>query len=306
MKNVIIDKYLQEGLIKEDKELVQEDYLTFMGLFAVVRLLLCSISMVFLYLYSVSIGSKCIKNDKLTKILNQITGGRFTVVIVPSDEINAFNMNGKTCYLYYGLYKLLNEKERIAILLHEASHGQDHDVLMQDLKTELTTILPASAVAYFLLLLGAFPLSFVFTFISLTVIYKLSRSFYSRIDEHKSDDFVTRNGYGKELASAFKKILSIAGMPDKKPQQSFVSRMINKVMTIFDSHPDIYDRIERAMREKDVYKKAKTQGMVPAVYSIMNTMNVNLTEQLKENSKIKNIFSKILNILTKEIKIIGK
>jgi Zn-dependent protease with chaperone function len=291
IKNKTIDNYLNES-----KQPVNEaSFLAVLTAFAAFRFIICIYGFIQLYLYAVEVRKASKLDLDLSKKINKIMGRTdLEVFIIPDDTVNAFNMNGKTLYLCRGLQKILLEREILAILIHEASHGLDKDGVKQTLLTELTSIIPsAAAITTILSIVALFPISLFFIYISLKIIYGLSGNYWSRRDEYKSDKTAIEKGYGEELSSAFKKMLKIMKQPQVKPDQSFLGKLLDKVFTLFSTHPDIYERIEIAMKNKDLYKKAEGVGIWQAVLHACEIVKIDSIKFAEEHKPLRDFLVKI-------------
>ena len=232
MKSQSIDKYLSCG---KEQPVNEGTFLSILTGFAIVRCIFCIWGLIQLYLFAVQVKRVSKFNMDLTKKLNKILGTTdHKVYIVPDESVNAFNLNGKTVYIFEGLFKLLTEGETLAILIHEVSHGTNHDAIKQMIKTELTSLVPSSAAASIIIsVLGIMPISLVFALIAMKIIYGLSGNYWSRKDEYAADKLAIEKGYGEELANAFKKMLKAYHEPTKKPKKSYLGAIIEKILLFF-------------------------------------------------------------------------
>lgn len=273
------DKY------KELKEsiLLQEDLFLVIVLVNIVFVLFSIAYTIYLGIYLRQIS----KRDKqLEKIVNSLTGKDFKIYIIPTTEVNAFNMGGKNIYIYGGLYKMLNKREIIAICLHEAAHYINYDVITGVIQ-EPTLKLFFIKLIFVLAPLMSIPVPFLI--IAMFLLHSASYGYISRMKEKRADDYAIEHGYGKDLASALEKIRKMMNVSKKESTW-------DKVTEIIHSHPNIQKRIEYAMKQDKMYKEiAKAKSPIEATAIMLRYVGVSekVTNLLKSNSKFKSLIDKV-------------
>ena len=156
---------------------------------------------------------------------NGINPKKIKVHIVNSEEINAFALPDRHLVIYTGLLKLSdNESEVCGIIGHELAHMEKNHVMKKLIKEiGLTTLLASTT--------GGNSVEFIKKSIKV-----LSSSAYDRNLESEADLLATDYMYNAQLdPSNYAKILK--KLADIEPN-------INKKLTLINSHPDTYIRVD--------------------------------------------------------------
>ena len=260
-KNIIIQEQLAKklgSLYTKFKEIKPASYPTAVGIAAAgyMSQLLLAVA-----LFG-GIGST---NKDLSSKVSKIVGRKFMVRVIKEPIPNAFTLavGIPTVYITSGLLKMLTERETIAVLLHETQHVMSLD-MFQSIIAKLVTLKLVPKHFYRILTIGIEGLSIHPAFgvyvIYLAMLLLLwipavtSRLTVGRWSEWRADNYAIKMGYGKDLASSFKKIQKwiddyLKKHADEQPQ-TVVGKIIQKYRDITDEHPDMQDRIENAMKDK--------------------------------------------------------
>jgi len=197
--------------------------------------------------------------------LRKITGKKYFVRILENQYPNAFCFGGfgSTIFLTNKLVNILNEKEVIAVCLHEVGHITTYDSL-KNLGIRFTSI--GAAGIFYLKLLSKINYSlnskikqvaiFSTAIIISILIVKSPAILVGKFFEYRADKHASKYGYGKELASALEKIekwikeykYKIFGKPSK------LEKMFDKINNFIDVHPTFQHRIEKLLEYEKLYE----------------------------------------------------
>jgi len=250
-------------------------------------------------------------NKNLTQKLSKIVGEPWVVNIMPNDKVvNAFCTFGtNNIFITSGLVKKLelNEKETLAIMLHEVGHGQEkYAYLIRGIPNKLTQY---TVIRFSILLLkiygnnpmAGYAVGIVQYLLSALGIYPVSR-FY----EYRADAYAVEKGYGKPFISAIKKLLGYIKKEAKAqgftpPQdpakaKSVIVKLVLYLQELFSTHPNTYKRIARA--EEKLAKMEKGQkpstNLASSSAKLMKAANIDTS-----GVKLSNIISKFKKLLSK-------
>ena len=256
-----IENYLDK--IQEDEEQLQElDPIT-AGAIA----LTAGTLMVLWNLIRLLIGLKLFKkslkiNKPLTKKLNGILGtNKWVVQIVPDPSPNAFAAGGLHVFITTGLVKILEEREVLAVLLHEVYHNEKkhlakrvgYDYSLYYLLTFIIALLTPGP-QLFMLAVFAFHISLSILRIPYSIIV-------GRKHEYGADENTIKYGYGDDLVSGFQKMEIWVAKAMKKQKCGSVCKLVNAVSRAIDEHPDMQKRIENILRKKETAAAAEKGNM---------------------------------------------
>lgn len=259
-----IDNYLE--VIQEDKEKLEEivDPITIGAIGAGIATFIVLKELVFFFIFVAQLASQIKVDPKLSKKLNDIlkplgVKKDFKVHILPQKVPNAFTPGGKHVYMTSGLLKLLNEREVLAVLLHEVYHAIDlHVVKRMAAEFPLYYIvapLAVAAAAGAMALLGpfAFILGLIVFSISLSVLTLPLKLIMGRKQEYDADNYAVKAGYGKEIAGALQKLEDMLRRMSAGSCGP-VCKVINKIEEKMDEHPPTRKRIEVALKNTELLK----------------------------------------------------
>jgi len=205
------------------------------------------------------------RNKKLEKMLNQITGKKYFVRIMNGiEQPNAFCFGGigKSVFMTDGLVKLLNEREIIAVCLHEVSHIINYDMIKSIASTlglgGFASLIITKIDKFFYnskinnINLEAFLFSITATMV--LVLSILSRMYLSRRFEYRSDKYTIRFGYGKDLITALEKVTNEKYRKNPEIEKSRLVRIMNKIVELLSTHPTLQKRVENLLEEIKLYE----------------------------------------------------
>lgn len=219
------------------------------------------VTIITLLMYFVLLYYSTKKDKNLSDKVYKITGRRFDVKIIKEKSPNGFCFGGfgNDIYLTTGLMSMLNEREIIAVCLHECGHIISYDTV-QNFMVQL-----GATGASILLLeklssqakkmknnkLGLF-LFGLLAIILLVFIKNGPTIMWGRVQEYKADKEAAKYGYGKDLASALEKFED--WIQKHMIKDSAYMRIMYKITMFLDVHPQTKDRVERVLEEAQFYK----------------------------------------------------
>jgi len=199
------------------------------------------------------------RRPRLEKKFNDIIkdGKKWKVYVIKEDSPNAFCMIRPVMFIHSGLLKKVNDRELMAIMLHEAGHIKDMAVWKS---------LAASQALYGIILLLPTGLPVVF-FILFALLYNglqtvLISRLMGRAAERKADNFAVKNGYATELISALKKIHAWSDKQIAKRPCGKVCQASNKVSKTLDEHPPLEKRVEQILKQKETWEKTQKMSFM--------------------------------------------
>lgn len=184
--------------------------------------------------------------DKLTSIIGD--GNVWKVRLIDTNYVNAFTYGGKNLYITSELFKLLTEREILAVMLHEAGHSSyNHLWKLQAIRQS-----GMASILYAIVVVSSFasgPIGviayFTYRFYCMFIV-----NYWSRVQEFDADDFAIKYGYGKDLSDALKKLGKAHGNQLGSCTSNWCK--ISRKMTILTStHPELKDRIESALKKSE-------------------------------------------------------
>ena len=211
---------------------------------------------------TMSLGSMIINQSKRrkdleTKFKSIIKDGKdWNIYVVPEDAPNAFAIIKPNIFITDGLLKMVSDEELIAVMLHEAGHIKNYDVLK-------TIGSHFSIIGLFLGAMIKIPSwGAVITYLIMNIL--LSSNFYQfvksrllgRPAEYRADSFAAKYGYSDQLISALNKIeVWIKHELEKRPCGELCQK-IRKLQEHLDDHPELKDRIESILKTKEAWEAA--------------------------------------------------
>lgn len=277
-----VDNYLE--IIQEDEEELQEfDPITIGAIGAGVATVLILKELVLFFAFVAQLASQMKVNPKLSKKLNDTikplgVKKDFKVHIVPQKAPNAFTPGGKHVYMTSGLLKILNEREVMAVLLHEVYHSIDlHIVKRMGAEFPLYYIAAPLAVAAVTGAMALGPvaviLGIVVFSISLSVLTLPLKIIIGRKHEYSADNYAVKAGYGKEIAGALQKLEDTFRKMSAGRSCGPVCKVINKIEEKMDEHPPTRKRVEVALKNTELLKaimKGKISDIAYKVKSLFS------------------------------------
>jgi len=202
--------------------------------------------------------SKSKREKELEQKLEKIVKKKYKIYKVEEQYPNAFCTLVPVIFITDSLKEILNERELMAVVLHEVSHIDNKDIIKNLAATNgfvalLLGILSwkaySSSTPVFLIL--TFMLFFVCNVLGLTDI--IFAKTYGRYQEKRSDSYATKHGYGKDLISALTKIEHWSDKVEQKRPCGKLCNIFKKVGDYIDEHPKLKERIENILKsEKDI------------------------------------------------------
>ncbi len=161
-----------------------------------------------------------------------------------------------------GLVKLLNEREIIAVCLHEVSHIINYDMI----KTQASTLGLGGLASLIIAKINNFfknskiknenleAFLFSITATMVFVLATLSKMYLSRRFEYRSDKYTIRFGYGKDLITALEKVTKEKYRKNPEVEKSKLVRIMNKIVELLSTHPTLQKRVENLLEEIKLYE----------------------------------------------------
>jgi len=202
----------------------------------------------------------CKRNKKLERNLNNVLkdGRQWRVYVIRDSTPNAFCLATPKIFLHSGLIQKLNEKEVMAIMLHEVGHIQNRDAWKHIFADNAFMLMiigivstsPAAPIVipmvYFLLMMAK-NYGLIDTIFAMTL---------DRRAEKHADTTASKYGYGKELISALQKIDKWVKKQQSKRPCGKVCKLVNKINEVFDEHPPVKKRVENILKDQETWKPA--------------------------------------------------
>lgn len=268
--------------MKENKQVQKESVLI---MAAGVSSMFLIMNLALLLFMSYTFKTKLKSDNNLTKKVNKILKPNkpWTVRVFPDENPNAFAIGGRSIYITSGLKKMLDEKESIAVLLHEAGHNENWDVWKRVLSQY-----PVHFICYTLVVgpLGwaSIPLTLLLFILSTNVGSILMNRWIGRAQEIRADDFAIKNGYGKELAGGLSKMEKWVKAQYKNIHCGKACQIDRKIGEMLDEHPPLRKRIEDVLKKADELEKAAKGGFLKLQAAVRKILNVKDADE-GENKK---------------------
>jgi len=256
-----IENYLNQ--IQEDEEQLQElDPIT-AGTIALAGGTLMVVWNLIRLLLGLRSFKKSLKvNKPMTKKLNGILStNKWVVQVVPDPSPNAFAAGGLHVFITTGLMKILNEREAMAVLLHEVYHNEKkhmakklgYEYSLYYMLTFIISLLTPGPQLFFL--------AYFAFHISLSILRIPYAIIVGRKHEYGADANTVKYGYADDLVSGFKKMEIWIAKAMKKQKCGSVCKLVNAVSRAIDEHPDMQKRIENILRKKETAAAAESGNM---------------------------------------------
>ena len=200
------------------------------------------------------------RNDtKLSKEINTIlkSGSKWIVTVVDLKIPNAFVLSfGRRLFVTNTLLQLLNEREVIAVLLHEAYHAANKHGLKFIVFYSTFLSIVASCISTMT------PAAFLLFLATACLAPSLWNILISKRLELRADSFAVKHGYGKELSSALEK-LQIWINKRRPPLEctTIVCKIIKKIDQLLSSHPEIETRLKNILKQISKMKSISLQNI---------------------------------------------
>ena len=260
-EDFMVDHYLDQVSENKVVELQEDDALVAIG---GVTLAIGSVLLVknlIMFFLSVAAFKSTVKIDpKLSKEFNSVIndGKQWRVRVFPEETPNAFAITGKDVFITTGLLKMLNKREVMGVLLHEAWHCKDLHV-WKNVASESVFIylivfcaMTASAAVPFLGVLVAFLMKNVYNIMYARLV--------GRRHELKADEYAVKFGYGKELISSLSKMEKWADKIRSQQHCNKICQLERSISEAIDEHPPTKKRIEIILRKSKELDRAVSSG----------------------------------------------
>lgn len=196
--------------------------------------------------------------DKLAKELGAIIGSskKWTVLSVADRDPNAFTPGRNFMIITRGLYKMLNDDEVMAVLLHEAGHNAGRHIEKQLAAIGTFALIAGQAsgliVAFTAVVMG--PIGVYFALIVFFLLLTQPMQWYNvtigRRHEYYSDSYAAKYGYGEHLISALTKLDKwVNNEMKRRPCGPDCKKQI-EISKAMDEHPSLKERVENIMKTK--------------------------------------------------------
>lgn len=268
--------------MKENKQIQKESVLI---LAAGVSSMLLIVNLTLLLFMSYNLKTKLKSDNNLTKKVNNIlkSSKPWTVRVYPDENPNAFAIGGRSIYITSGLKKMLDEKESIAVLLHEVGHNENWDVWKRVLSQY-----PVHFICYTLIVgtlgFASIPLTILLFYFSTNMGIILMNRWIGRAHEIRADDFAIKHGYGEELAGGLSKMEKWVKSHHKNIHCGKACQIDRKIGEMLDEHPPLRKRIEDVLKKADELEKAAKGGFLKLQAAIRKILNVKDADE-GENKK---------------------
>jgi Zn-dependent protease with chaperone function len=201
-------------------------------------------------------------DKNLSKEISSIIGNPFDVYIFRDKAPNAFAIGGRNIFITMGAKKLFNDREIIAILIHEAYHNLDrhiHKKIFAKYPLVVTAVTAATSIA---IVTGiAFP-----AMLTYIIMRNLGDVIINRIQGRKqeisADKATVRYGYGDDLISALRKLEKEYIRQTAGQKCGSVCEFVNKINSYMDEHPSVDERVERLFKAKELWKAAVSKNFM--------------------------------------------
>jgi hypothetical protein len=211
------------------------------------------ISLLLTFLMTMGLMKSSRREKNLENKLSKIIKENIKIFLIKDPIPNAFCIIKPVIFITESLVDILNEREIIAVLIHEYAHIKNKDVI----KTMMAT---NGFIALLLVVLTAISgpaLSIV------SVLYFVCRNVgvdriifgktYGRKFEKRSDALTVKYGYGQDIISALTKLEGYIGKIEAKRPCGTMCNLEKKLGAWIDEHPSLKERIENVLKnEKDV------------------------------------------------------
>lgn len=208
-------------------------------------------------------ATKPMMDKKLTKKINDfLKSTKWKVILIKEKSPNAFVMGPRLICVTSGLIKILNEREVMGVMLHEAWHVKDLHVYKQFMYKlpffYLITFLVISTVV----VTGIPFLGYLMAFIMYNIYDIPYQIIMGRRHERAADSYAAKLGYGDELISALNKLEKWYRSKVKSQPCGKVCQLTNKIGEAIDEHPPIKNRIENILKSKELAKLAMKKSYI--------------------------------------------
>jgi len=252
--------YLENAPLFKDKKVLDEVNAATFKQGAIIGLMTSAIYMVInLTVYFgmfFAFRKKAKDEPKLAKELQTILGSKqkWTVLSVPDRDPNAFTLGRNFMLITRGLYKMLDDDEVMAVLLHEAGHNAGHHIAKKLAAMGTFAAIAGQAMGAYIAATVMIPMLPMFAIFIFFLFLGKGMDLYNvtigRKHEYFADSYAAKFGYGDQLISALKKLDKWVNSEMKKRPCGPECKKQIELSEKMDEHPSIKDRIENIMNTK--------------------------------------------------------
>lgn len=260
-EDYVLDYYLDQLREDELQEIGVDDAITIGAITGVVGSAMI-IGKLVMFLVSVAAFKNTVKIDpKLSKEFNNIIkdGKKWRVRVYPDPNPNAFAITGQDVFITTGLLKMLNKRESMGVLLHEAFHCKDLHVWKN--------VAAESAFTYLIIFSAISASVFIFPFVGVLVAFLLRNVLHiayarmvGRRHEMKADEYAVQYGYGDDLISSLNKIEKWANKIRSQQHCNKICQLERSISEAIDEHPPTKKRIEIIIKKSKELDRAISSG----------------------------------------------
>lgn len=260
----------------EKKEQLQEiDPVTAITIATLVPLAI-QLSMLFLLFTAIKNAYK--EDKRLSKKIKSILkDGKDWKVMVDTKEKSpdAFCMVKPYIFISAGLIKIMNERELIAILLHESEHINNKDIWK---KLGYESVFVGIILSTLLVISGPVGLALgMFAYFVLKgddLLHIIMNVTLGRFAEKRADSFPVKFGYADDMISALEKLEKIYQRSLAKKDCQTVCKIMNKIDDALDEHPSTKTRVETILKKKEVWIETKSRSVIKLRNFFMKELGV--------------------------------
>ena len=250
---------MNRSIIKDQQKLDIKTESEYVLIQLLVYPIMTTLIILFSYLFGILAFKHSIKSAKESKKhsekLSKIVNKDVKCYVIKDKVPNAFNAGGSNCYITKPLLKMLNEKETIAVLLHEYGHYQKLHIFKSLGVHISSSILIVTVFNMVSIILIGTPFGLLAV---LSMLFgKKVASWYAKTKEFEADEVAVKHGYGKAFMSGLKKL--------EKWTRSDVCKKLNKkecdlyfveLQSNSSTHPPFKDRYEKILESPFFHKIA--------------------------------------------------
>lgn len=247
---------LQKDIIKE--ETIQE--IEPLSTTLIVGTIFVIVHLILFFISAYGIINKISVSKELSMKLNKVlrSGNKWIVHVYKGLEPNAFTFGfGRHIIVSTELLKMLNEREVMAVLLHESYHN-----MKKHTYKEMAMKYPFFYLCISVIISVGMTSGSIFIIPALLIIYLISKVggitkdiLVGRRMEYNADSFAAKYGYGKELISSLKKINKWVKEELSYQVCGKVCQMMRKIDSAIGEHPLLKNRIENILKDEKNLKK---------------------------------------------------
>ena len=239
--------------MKETKKDINEEIIIIGGITFVVPLIIIVAGLIQTLIYSYILKSTLKKDVKRSKSINNMLGvkDKWSVYILDEKMPTAFCFISKNIYISKGLEKILNEREIMAVLLHEAYHIKNYHVLQR-----LIARYPLLMIIFTTFINFPFINIFILAFFILLIrnAHIISDVLIGRIQELNADTYPVKFGYADEIKSALEKLIGFYNkIRDSQGYCDMICKFERKINELLDEHPSLEKRVRNILKSKKAH-----------------------------------------------------